>query len=364
MIASVSPVNRSPRLRRSAKVGRRRRSFALALATGIAALLAIGPAPSLADHVPRVCTSNQQQGTLCVTVTDKPDPVSYSDFAGNETFIFYRTLVTNASRSSSLSHVGLTLGLPAGTEFFRATTTRGTCSPSSQSVSCSIGQLKKGQGATVDLVVRAPATLDPDPVDQLVTLTATASFDERFNDQTGGKQDTATYLEPTTVSKDAGQTFGPQGHSFKVGTDPGHAQHASDTVPTPSVDLLATIEVLPPDDFCGDDGRVEIGNHFYICRFGGWVQDLVVNANTGALYSNAQNPQVKHLRWDGTLTSSRQTVKNFVIFDQATSTSPIQVIDTRCNATASNAPCIRNITPLDDGGISADYVRADDRRMR
>jgi hypothetical protein len=338
------------------------RSFWLALAVALAALVTI--APSLASAAP-VCTSNQQQGTVCLTVSDTPDPVSYSTFDGNSAFISYHAVVSNASRSSSLSHVGLSEALPAGTTLVRVTSSTGTCSGSGQSVACAIGALKKGQSATVDVVVTAPATSDPNPPDETITNVVSSNFDERFSDQpnNGGKQDTATFLETTTVSALAGQTYVPSGHSGKVGTDPGQSEYASSTMPDVSTDVLATIQVLAPDGFCVD-GTVTIGHKNYICRDGGFVQASVVNAGNGAGYSNAQHPLVFHLRWDGGLTSPKQTVRNFVAFYQSTATSPIQVIDARCNATASNLPCLRNITPLAGGGFSADLVRADNGRMR
>ena len=57
-------------------------------------------------------------------------------------------------------------------------------------------------------------------------------------------------------------------------------------------------------------------------------------------------------------------MKNFVVFYQPNATAPIQVFDTSCNAAASNTPCLKNVTPLADGGIEADLVKVDNGRMR
>jgi uncharacterized repeat protein (TIGR01451 family) len=325
--------------------------------------LAIGPAPSLATTTP-VCTSNQQQGVLCLTLGDTPDPVAYSSFDGNATFLSYRAVVTNASRSSNLSHVGLSEALPAGTTFVRATSSKGTCSASGQTVACAIGALSGGQSATVDVVVTAPTTANPNPPDVTITNVATASFDERFSDQpNGGKQDTAVNSETTTVSKVAGQTFVPAGESGKVDTDPSQTQYGNTSIPNASTDVLATIDLLAPDTFCVN-GQVKIGKKAYVCRNGGFVDVSVVNANTSALYSNAQNPLVFHLRWNSSLTSSKQTVKNFVVFYRPDGSTSVQVISTRCNAGATNLPCLRNISPIAGGGWSVDFVNAHNGRMR
>jgi uncharacterized repeat protein (TIGR01451 family) len=362
MIVTASPVKRTHRSLDLVDTRRRRAlSLGVALALAVTALLVVGPAPTLANHVERACTTNQQQGTLCVTVTDSPDPVAYSTFDGNSAWLLYRATVTNASRSSSLSHVQLHEALPEGTTFVSVTSSRGSCIGSGQSVDCSIGSLKKGQSAIVEVVVTAPASAELDPGETTITNAVTGFFDERLNDQAGGKQDQVTY---STVSKAAGQAYVPIGRSGKVGTDPGRPQYASSSIPNASTNVLAALQVTAPDDFCPLDGTVRIQNKTYICRAGGFVEASVTNAANGATYVNAQNPMVFHLRWDGLLVSDKQTVKNFVVFYQSTAAAPIQVFDTLCNETASNTPCLKNINMTPGGGIEGDLVKPDNGRMR
>ena len=114
-----------------------------------------------------------------MTVTDTPDPVAYSGFDGNSAWLSYRAVVTNASRSSSLSHVKLSEALPEGTTFLSVTSSRGSCIGFAQSVDCTIGSLKKGQSAIVDVVVKSPASADPDPRETTITNAVTVLFDER-----------------------------------------------------------------------------------------------------------------------------------------------------------------------------------------
>jgi uncharacterized repeat protein (TIGR01451 family) len=355
MIAREGPFNGRIALRRRGPI-----VVALAAAlTGVGALVLGGSAQGASE----ACTANAQQGTLCVSVTDTPDPVAYSSFDGNSTFLKYDIVVENRSRSSSLSHVGVTDTIPEGTTFVSATSSRGACSEADGTVSCPVGALKKGQRATIEIVVTAPATEATNPGDLTITNTVEASFDERFNDQAGGKQDTATATETTLVSKTAGQTFVPVGHSGKVDTDPALDQYANALIPNASADVLATLRILDPDAFCVD-GTVRVGNKSYVCRTGGFVDASVVNADTGGTYRNTAHPLVFHLRWGPDFVSGRQTVRNFVVFYRSGETAPIQVIEARCNATASNAPCLRNAAPENDGGFSVDLVKPDNGHMR
>lgn len=188
---------------------RRRRLSIFALAAGAAAALA-APAPSFANDVPEACTTNAANGVGCVTVSDSPDPVSYSSFDGNDTFLRYRAVVTNRSKSGTLSHVQISEALPAGTTCVSATTDRGSVSCSGQSVSGAIGQLKKGEAATVDVEVTAPATNDPNPAPATFANVVTLSFASN-NPNDPGKDVTTSYTETTTVEKDAGQTYCPAG---------------------------------------------------------------------------------------------------------------------------------------------------------
>jgi uncharacterized repeat protein (TIGR01451 family) len=333
-----------------------------ALAALIAlALYALGGS---AQGFSRACTTNTQQGTLCVEVTDTPDPVAYSSFDGNVTYLKYDITVRNESRSSSLSHVGLTDTIPDGTSLVRATSSRGSCSSAGQVVTCPLGSFKKRQEATAEVVVTAPASAVADPPDITITNPVAVSFDERFSDQNGGKQDTATALETTAVSKTAGQTFVPAGHSGRVDTDPAQDQYANATIPSASTDVLATIQLLDPDTFCSDDGTVRISNKNYICRQGGFVEASVVDADTGQTYKNAEHPLVFHLRWAPGLVSDRQTVRNFVVFYQTSDGAPVQVFGDTCNASHSNLPCVDNVSEAADGSWSGDLFKGDNGHMR
>ena len=357
-----SPVTGARRARR------RRLPAAIAIAVVCAGLLALGAAQSFGDHVDPACTSNNQQGTLCLSVSDTPDPVAYSSLGGSSTFISYHVVLANTG-NSNLSHVGLQDTLATETGFVRATPSQGTCSNSGQTVTCALGSVSKGQQATVDIVVTGPATSDSNPPDITITNVAEGAFDENFNDQqNGGKQDTVTYSEPTTVSKTAGSTFVPAGETGVVGTNPGATQQGIATIDLSEVstDVIASLNLLPPDTFCVNGLFKPPGSKkSYVCRNGAFVSASVLNAADNSHYTNANQPLVFHLRWDASLTSPKQTVKNFVVFYQADGSSQINVIDTRCSNPPTTLPCLRNINKnKTDGSWSVDLVRPDNGHMR
>jgi Domain of unknown function DUF11 len=351
MIVIASPVKGSLRL------------LGVALAIGIGAALLLWPAAGRADHEPPACTGKQgKQRNLCVQVTDSPDPVAYSVFDGNATWLSYRAVITNTG-SSKLRRVRMKAQLPAGSTLSRVRSRSGECSGQGTRAACRIGALKRHGRAIVDIVVTVPASADPSPPDVTLANAVTASFRKRFSHQPREPREKTTYVESTVVSKSAGQTYVPAGASGRVGTDPDEAQYASSAIPDASAAVLASLEVGAPDDFC-EHGKVTIDDETYVCRDGGFVEASVTNAVSGATYVNAQSPLVFNLRWDDSLVSYKQNVKNFVVFYQSTATSPIEVIDTRCDAAVSTLPCLRNVTKLADGGFSVDLVKQDNGRMR
>jgi uncharacterized repeat protein (TIGR01451 family) len=355
-----SPTNRSRLLRGGGEGGRRRTGLlGTAFAFALAASLVVFAMPSSADHAVEACTANQQQGKLCLTVSDTPDPVAPSS-VGGDSYIAYEATLRNAS-NSNLTHIGLSDVLPAGTTFFRATSSSGTCSGVGP-VNCTIGSLPSGSSATVEVVVTAPTT------EGTITNEVTATFDEDSSGGgtgSGGKQATVPYSEPTLVSQTAGETFIPAGLGVvgQIGTDPGQSQHGKTKITDPTTDLLASIDLDAPDNFCVNGTR-KIGKKSYVCRDGGFVELAVVHADDPTThYSNAQDPLVTELRWDGSLTSARQTKKNFVVFYEPDGSTTIQVVSARCDASLSTLPCLRNISPLADGW-SLELVNDENGRMR
>lgn len=352
-MTSSSPASRSCPPLDGGEAGRRRIGlFATALVLAVTVTGVVLAMPSSAElDPPGLCTQNQQQGKLCLTtVKDIPDPFAYSEADS----IIYRAVLTNASTSSKLSHVVLTEELTAGT-VSSATSTPGACSHSGHLATCAIGSMAPGDTAVIEVVVTPPATADSGEIQNLIS----ASFDERFSDQNGGKQDTVSYTESTTLW----QAFVGAGETAQVDTDPDEQQYANTTI-NPSTDVLANMDLLGPDNFCVK-GTVKLGKKTYVCRSGGFFELSVVDANDPSQhYRDPEFPLISELKWNGSLSSAKQTSKNFVVFYQADGSSQIQVISTSCNTDLSNLPCLMNITKLAGGGWSVELVKADNGRMR
>jgi hypothetical protein len=338
-----------------------RRYGALGAALVITAAM-VSAASSTADTVGPACTVNTQNSIVCLTVSDTPDPVAYSSTDGNITYLHYDATVANTGKQNNDTHVGLTEVLDSKTTYVAnsATTTQGSCSFSAGTVTCNIGSLAPGASARVQVTVTSPATSSSNPPSTTVTNTLTASFDSGVNN---GRQTTVTTKSTTTVTGLAGQTYVPQGTDGQVDTNPAAAQYGNVHITDASVNVLAKITLGASDSFCLL-GQVTIQGSVYVCRNGGFVQASVTNADTGAGYSNAANPLVFHLRWNSNLISVLQTVDNFVVFYKSTATGAVEVFQNRCDATASNLPCLRNIVKASDGSWSVDLVKADNGFMR
>jgi hypothetical protein len=338
---------------------RARTALGMAMLTGAALLTATS---SSADTTVPACTVNAVNSIICVSVTDTPDPVSYSTTDGNLTYLHYDVLVANTGKQNNDSHVSLTEALPPSTTYVAnsVSTTQGTCSVSGSTVSCTIGQLKPGASATVGVTVTSPATSDPNPAPTTITNAVSVAFDSGVSN---GRQTTVSTSADTTVSGVAGQSYIPQGSNGQVDTDPAAAQYGNVHVTNASVNVLAKINVGAPDSFCLL-GQVTIQGNVYVCRSGGFVVASVTNADTGTGYFNSSDPLVFHLRWNSNLISVLQSESNFVVFYKSSATAPVQVYSNRCDATASNMPCLRNIAKASDGSWSVDLVKPDNGFMR
>ena len=83
---------------------------------------------------------------LSITTTDSPDPVQL----GNN--LTYAATVTN-NGSLAATGVIVTDTLPGNTSLVSATSTQGTCTVTRRTVSCNLGLLDNGTGATLTIVV-------------------------------------------------------------------------------------------------------------------------------------------------------------------------------------------------------------------
>ena len=97
---------------------------------------------------------NRPAADLLVMKTDSPDPVTKGQP------LTYSVAITNNSPGAA-ADVQLTDTLPANVQFVSATSTAGSCTQSSSTVACNLGDLSKGASVTVTIIVtpKKPGTL-------------------------------------------------------------------------------------------------------------------------------------------------------------------------------------------------------------
>src|SRR5262245_21394452 len=115
MTIAASSCERGHRCRADASAGRSRLWSMLVVGTlGLLGALLLAPASSLAAAGSAPCANPSPAKKLCLSVIDSPDPVAYSVFDGNSTWLQYTAELSNPGRSK-LSRVQLRERLPKGT---------------------------------------------------------------------------------------------------------------------------------------------------------------------------------------------------------------------------------------------------------
>lgn len=150
------------------------------------------------------------EADLSVSKSDSPDPVTVGST------LTYTILVTNHGPSPATG-VRLTDKLPNGLEGVSATTTSGTCRVRGRTVTCNLGEIGVGTGATVPAVTISARPTRPGPI------TNSASVRSRVRDPRGGNDLTteSTRVLPLSVASCAGFTatlVGTGGNDLLIGT--------------------------------------------------------------------------------------------------------------------------------------------------
>ena len=103
--------------------------------------------PNPSDNSTSAETTVNPAADLAVTKADSPDPVPAGE-------LLTYSLTIHNSGPSGATGVQLTDDLPAGVTYSSATPSQGSCSEAAGTVSCPLGTIASGQGATVDIKVR------------------------------------------------------------------------------------------------------------------------------------------------------------------------------------------------------------------
>ncbi len=136
-------------------------------------------------------TTVRSAADLSVTQTDSPDPI-----APGET-LSYSLSVSNAGPNGATG-VTVTDALPAGVTYQSATSSQGTCAETSGIVSCALGTVSSGAGATVSIDVTPQA-------EGTITNSATVSgseFDTNGSNNNTSAQTTVSHIAALSVTNE------------------------------------------------------------------------------------------------------------------------------------------------------------------
>jgi len=287
------------------------------------------------------CIPPKDGPRICVRVSHAPDAPSVST-AATPRYVSLASSVSNEG-GNAVNHAALEIGpvdvaLGTGFSFVELpTASAGSCSYSAaaRTISCDLGQLRSGATVDVGLTLRTPTA------EGVHGVTVTTSFDEGPSDQNPnpGKTDTVEVTELVDVTADLGTeaTFVPAhtGIELTVAQE-GHRDSF----------------VLPPQDF-DTTARLEFTSTAelpfacpakQVCRVGTpWLTATV----PGTFDPFAE----VDFFWPASQVSSKQTVKNFVLFYVPSAGAPLEIVSARCNAGFDVVPCLKDIALPKSGAL-------------
>ena len=147
-----------------------------------ASVLGMTTDPDTADNSASATTTISPAANLSLTKSDSPDPVQAGDL------LTYTLGVANAGPQDATG-VTLTDTLPANVVFDSATPSQGTCGESSGRVTCALGTVANGGGASVEIKVRPQEGGD-------ITNQATVAADQGDPSPAGNSASATTTVQP------------------------------------------------------------------------------------------------------------------------------------------------------------------------
>ncbi len=222
------------------------------------------------------------QADLAIDKSDLVDPVT----VGSN--VTYTVDVSNGGPDTA-TNVVVTDPLPAGVTYVSATPTQGTCSELSGTVTCELGDLANGAGASVDIVVSTSsvgllsntATVSSDiadPVDTNDSDTEETTVDEVAADEADLAIDKSDLVDPVTVGSNV---------TYTVDVSNGGPDTATNVVVTDPLPAGVTyVSATPTQGTCSElSGTVtcELGD---LANGAGASVDIVVSTSSVGLLSN------------------------------------------------------------------------------
>jgi hypothetical protein len=326
---------------------------------GLFGALALGSLGGAAESPAAVaCIPPEDGPNVCLEVSHEPAGPSVSA-AGAVRYVAFDATVTN-NASNAVNHATLDIApvaasLGADFSFFRqASPSVGSCSytAATETIRCLLGKLRSGASVDVQVVVRTPTGAGEAPL-EFVTRVAEGPSDQSPNP---GKVDTVAVTEVVDVGAGGSNavTYVPEDTEIDLSVQQGGRRDALSLPPqsfatTAALEFTSTAE-LP---FTCPDG--------FVCRIGGapWL-----NATIPGTFDPVAEFD---FFWPASQVSSKQTMKNFVLFYLASPGAPLEIISARCGATPPVIPCLKDIVlpkngPL-KGTLSATLVTDHNGRM-
>jgi hypothetical protein len=307
--------------------------------------IALGTAGAAAPHGDSGC----KKSPACLDVAATLDAVTASQPSA-PAYASLTATVTGSSNKRGGEEVELTVSplaadTAAGFVLFSATPSAGTCAldGASTTLTCSLGKLKRGDVATVDLVLQTPQTVGD------------AALDFAVSPKPKGKSRPVTVTKVITITAPGGETassFVPEGTPLTLDADKsGQTQTLS--LPAQGFSTTAVLAFNTTDEIPFTCPK------WFVCRTGDWFSADI----PGTFDPTAEF----RLFWPAELISPKQTVDNFVVFYVKEAGAPLEIIKKRCDKYLSMVPCLKDVKkfwwgPL-KGGFAATVVRADNGKM-
>jgi hypothetical protein len=316
-----------------------------ALLLGLLVAIALGTAGAAAPHGDSGCKKSPAclgvAATLDAVTASQPNAPAYANLTAT---------VTGSSKKKGGEEVELTVSplaadTAAGFVLFSATPSVGTCAldDASTTLTCSLGKLKRGEVATVDLVLEAPQTVGD------------AALDFAVSPKPKGKSRPVSVTKVITITQPGGETatsFVPDGTPLALEADKsGQAQ----TLSLPAQGFSTTAELA----FNTTDEIPFTCPKYFVCRTGDWFSVTIPGT--------FDPPAEFRLFWPASVIDRKQTVDNFAVFYVKEAGAPLEIIKKRCDKYLSVIPCLKDVKefkwgPL-KGSFAATVVRVDNGKM-
>ena len=317
-----------------------------ALLFGLLVAVALGSvgsaAPSGGDSACKRSPACLEVATTLETVTaSQPNAPAYANFTAT---------ITGTSKKKGGEEVELTVSplaadTAAGFVLFSATPSVGTCAldDASTTLTCSLGKLKRGQVATVGLVLETPQAVGD------------AALDFAVSPKPRGNSRPVTVTKVITITEPGGETatsFVPEETPLTLDTAR-NGQTEELSLPAQDFSTTATLGFTSTDEIPFTCPK------YFVCRTGDWFSATI----PGTFDPTAEF----RLFWPAEFVSPKQTEDNFAVFYVASPGAPLEIIKKRCDKYLSVIPCLKDVKkfwwgPL-KGGFAATVVRADNGHM-